>query len=148
MDKEIDLAWIGGFFEGDGSITLYRTTKGAFRGRVTISQKDPGMLEFIQQTFATLGVFGNINMNEGSFKDGREYHIFELCYSSRLGVNFLNIIYPYLHSSKYKLKTKIYQEMWLPNDKQGRKTSEKRQDEREKTWNDWCNLRDFLRENC
>lgn len=144
----MDLAWIGGFFEGEGSIVLYQTAKGAFRGCVAVSQKDPGVLEFVQQTLAAEGAHGTLYMNEGVFKDGREYHIFELRYSSRQGVNFLNIIYPYLRSSKYKLKAKIYQEVWLPDDSQGRKITEKRQVEREKTWNDWCALRDFLRENC
>lgn len=47
--SETFLSWLIGFFEGDGSITQWRT-KGKLRIRISLDQKDPALLYSIRST--------------------------------------------------------------------------------------------------
>lgn len=47
--SETFLSWLVGFFEGDGSITQWRS-QGKLRIRISLDQKDPALLYFVRST--------------------------------------------------------------------------------------------------
>jgi hypothetical protein len=88
VPSETDLAWIAGFFDGEGCISARITAEGRTTLQVSIGQKDRTQLAFIQEIFG-----GSITKIKG--KD--HYHL--SMYATR-STRMLEAIMPYLKLKK------------------------------------------------
>jgi hypothetical protein len=84
MPDEYDMAWIAGFFDGEGCITARVAENGSPTLQVSIGQKDRTQLEFIQEIFG-----GSITEIKG--KD--HYH---LSMYATTAIRMLEAIIPHL----------------------------------------------------
>lgn len=95
-----DLAWIAGFFEGEGSVGCYRryerTNTGktrSFSFNVCIAQKDRAILEWIKTFFG-----GTISYRVRTASFG--LHIWRLDLRSSYAIRFLELVTPFLKTRR------------------------------------------------
>lgn len=102
--KDLELAYIAGFFDGEGSICIVARTRGTWNTEhrlwVAIGQKDGATLDTIKENFG-----GNV------YRVKRD-DSFYWAISNRNAYNFLKALYPYLQYKKpqAELAFKFYEE--------------------------------------
>lgn len=90
-----DLMWIVGFYEGEGSCGFYPTGRGYYKLLVRITQLEPDVLLYIQETLGCGRVRERAN---GTTKAGIAKRVnFWIC-ESRVARIFLNLILPHVKS--------------------------------------------------
>jgi len=94
---EEDLIYIAGFFDGEGCICS-RLNGGNPQIHITIAQKDPFILKYIQNCFG----FGKV-MKIISGINKSEYWRYKICSASQV-YSFLRLIIPYLRGKKVQAK--------------------------------------------
>jgi len=105
--SDIDLAYIAGFFDGEGCISLGRKKDGSYRRHytyqlvVTVSNTKPEILEFLHRHFG--GHFRKIK--NPSTKNGKTVYVWALL--CRKALNFIKTIYPYLKLKKRQAELAI-----------------------------------------
>lgn len=78
--SKTNAAYIAGFFDGEGCVGVYRLKSGCFRIAVTIAQKKPAVLYYIQRI---MGI-GNV------YKTGKAYRFSVV--NKRDVISFINLI--------------------------------------------------------
>jgi len=106
--KETDVAWAAGFFEGEGSLSIYFSVNGDFNGRIGASQKAREPLDKLQELFG-----GKVYLRK---HDG--VHSWEC--SSKQALPFLRKIYPYIVSPLRRQEIAIYTAFWSTEDHDAR----------------------------
>ncbi len=102
MKSKEALAWLGGFFCGDGSISLASSNKGkGWQGHVCIGQVEEEPLLLAREIVAAHGIETPL---PHMLKNG----IFQWDATSSKGSEVLRLIYPYLHHPKYRERAKGY----------------------------------------
>lgn len=98
-----DLAWIAGFFEGEGSIGCYRRTN-TINGKqysnwqinASIAQKDKGILLWLKRRFNT----GSLYYQTSASKFGNGVWVWRLSPLNTL--KFIKEIYPFMRTKRKK----------------------------------------------
>lgn len=102
--NDINLSYLAGFFDGEGSISILKRTKGDWNVshfiRVSIGQKDGATLDWIKDTFG-----GNVYLVS---RDGS----YVWAISDYKGYEFIKTLAPYLRYKKTQadLAVKFYEE--------------------------------------
>lgn len=114
VKSEEALAWVAGFFCGEGTISVSRgkTQNRQIIGMVKITQRSaPETLEFMRSVLLAHGMEVRPVYY---YKKGDWY---ELSFSSAAGADFLQLIYPYLVAEKYKRRADAYFKMFPPGER-------------------------------
>ena len=120
------LAWVAGFFCGEGSISITR----AYIGLVSMVQKDPKPLELVHKILAAYGV-----ENPSPWYSER-MGVFELTFSNTRGFEFLHLIMSYPMREKHRKRAEVYLKMFPPE-----KKGIHRRGERNDCYAEWLQLR-------
>lgn len=87
---ELDLAWAGGFFDGEGTTSVLKAQRDKYRYlRMSVSQKNPELL----YKFQTIFNCGKV------YKNSRGIHSWD-CYRQDEVFDVLDKIWPYIGSQK------------------------------------------------
>lgn len=132
--RETDLAWVAGFFDGDGSMHIARSKDGTrYTGGVQISQRrEPGLLWEVRSIMMAYG----LEAPPVSF--WRTSNIFHLNFSSTKGSKFLRLILPYIRNLHQRQRAEIFLEMWPPDEPHSNKN---KRFERIEIFAEWLKLR-------
>lgn len=102
--NEVDLGWVAGFFQGEGSISLSVNGQGYFIGNIGAYQKEKEPLSLVQSYFG-----GKIRLkhNRGGFVEGG-VDIWEWQLYGKSALPFLKAILPHVHSARMKEEISVY----------------------------------------
>lgn len=135
MSKETDLAWLAGFFEGEGCISISKNERDIFQGHLTISQRNIQVLKNIEAvvTASSLPV-------PHRHKFGGSVHLLWYCFDA---AEVLQLLLPYMHHPKYCELALLYLEIYKPEERpaQGTRTGSKRCEERCLVFKQWKHAR-------
>ncbi len=104
--KELELAWLAGIMEGEGTFSIYRqkiNTKGCkdgqLRGTISITNTDPFLINRCQEIFNTMGV--NMHLHSYDNKKGSTKTVYDLQTSKYTNVKKVcECLLPYLIGEK------------------------------------------------
>ena len=100
MVKKLDKAYIAGFFDGEGSIIIYkRSRSNSYSLNVQVNQLDRGMLEFLQSFYS-----GKINRGNDKKK---KHQLWQWRLTAQMALNFLLDIEPFLKLKREQAKLAI-----------------------------------------
>lgn len=100
---DTDLAWLAGFFDGDGSIHAAEYRNHKFRLRLSFGQKDPAPLVRIQELLG--GYLRCKNQNHpDSFCSA---HMHYLAYGGKASYDILKLIRPYVVAKKEQVEVAL-----------------------------------------
>lgn len=91
MVNDLDKAYLAGFFDGEGTIGIYRSKTGYFLMSVRMNTIDIKDLEHLYEKFGSIGIF-NVYSNAGTTNYPQAYWVIQK--RSEI-VEFLNIILPF-----------------------------------------------------
>ncbi len=93
MNEEQTLAYLAGFFDGEGCVGVYK--KGQHKNhevRISIAQVDPKPIQLFQSVFG-----GNIGIQKGNYENRFGIKdLFRLQYTGNRAKDVLANLYPYL----------------------------------------------------
>jgi len=95
VNSETALAWVAGFFDGEGSVNVARYEQtGSITGHIMITQKVPEPLEFMRTVLQVRSVaVRNVRYRESQ-------DTYELAFSGPQGATVLQMLLPYLRHPK------------------------------------------------
>lgn len=117
MNKETDLAWLAGVFDGEGCISIsprYRS------GSVSLSQQNKEFIELILVLCAKLKLSEPVLHLPTSHSLG-----FTLYWNGQWGTKFLAVVLPYLHHPWKCKQAKIYMKFFDPSKRHKKRPKEK-----------------------
>jgi len=124
------VAWVAGFFCGEGHITIYRSKQGSYTGTVGMSQKTLWPLNV-----AHLILFAhNIKIPEPRYSSGAG--VFELNANRLKGTEFLLLIGESAMRTKHSMRARVYFKMFPPGERYVRRPAE-----RKEIYAEWLQLR-------
>lgn len=106
---KLELTWIAGFYEGEGSAGFYRINRNrghklykSYRLMVGISQIEKSILTWIKNTveMGSIGTWKNNKRNQYGWKCKP---IYRFCLANDMARRFLKLILPYM-KAKHKIK--------------------------------------------
>lgn len=104
MRKETDLAYIAGFLDGEGSISITRNSKnGQLLLRVCIVQTQKEVLEWIQ---AVMGVGGTLYKRSRNGSLGNK-PCYVVCWAAANAARVLEFVEPYLKVKRLQAETAL-----------------------------------------
>lgn len=124
------LAWLAGFFAGEGCISMYYDGHQTFTGHVIISQRERKLLDL---GCAIVEAHG-IGAPEPRYSAGS--HVFDLYFNRLKGSELLQLIVPFPMRAKHKKRAEIYLRMFPPG-----QHHVKRKAERQSIYIEWQRLR-------
>ena len=135
MNKQIDLAWLAGFFDGEGCITLTRHVEERgyprYCGTVSLTQYNKVCIEKVLTLVEHYGL-----PTPSILEPRRSSKGWWLCWAGNKGSEFLLALRPYLRHPKRVARAEIYCRFYDPA-KKGRH----RQTERKELFVEWLRLR-------
>lgn len=136
--KETDLAWVAGFFDGEGSICITRLKNHptAFSGTVNISQKKPFLLQEVLDIVVAYAPDYDIGATRVRSVKWSQCNGNHLPFNQWKGTVFLELILPFVRKPKQRRRAEIYCRMFPPE-----KKGEHRGPERLDIFVEWLQLR-------
>lgn len=131
MNSKTDLAWLTGFLEGEGCISISKNSRDMFQGHLTISQRNTQVLKMIEDIVTTVGL-----PTPHRHKFGGSVHLLWYCFDA---AEVLQVLLPYMKHPKYCELTSLYLKIYRPEERpvQGTRTGELRREERCLTFECW-----------
>lgn len=126
VKSEEALAWVAGFFCGEGSISINKY----LTGLVGMGQRTCAPLDVIYEVLVAHG----IDVSEPRYCESGHY--FELTLSCVKGSEFLQLIASYPMKPKLRKRAEIYLKMFAPS-----KRHKQRSAERQRIYTEWLQLR-------
>lgn len=111
MNKQEKIAYIAGFTDGDGSITIYRNRNNVCNSTVSISQKARPTIEMLKQFCSELELPKPV---DSTACDGMSH----LNFNGHKGVCFLKRVGLYLQRPKLITRTRLYSELYTVRGKE------------------------------
>jgi hypothetical protein len=144
MSDELFLAWVAGFFDGEGSVIVeYSKSAKSARGwrtrlLATVTQTSTPCLELIQ---SKLG--GTVKVSDHRTAETRRWAVqYVLAYSNQEAYDFLKAISPYVVVKKEQVDLALKYPLY---DARGKKYGNKGNPLPEKVWQHRLSIRDGLR---
>lgn len=110
VNSEAALAWVAGFFCGEGTISVTHHKKSQnFIGLVKVTQRSaPEVLEFVRSVLIARGM----KVRPVYYYAKGDWY--ELGFSSAMGADFLQLIRSYLVAEKYERRADAYFKIFPP----------------------------------
>lgn len=106
MGRETDLAWLAGFFEGEGSINLHRSGNG-WGGILTLSQQNKQLIENVVVLVQELGL-PKPRIQEPVAYEHSQNNCWSLCWNCNKGSLFLESVRCYFRHPYKIARADIY----------------------------------------
>ncbi len=125
------LAWVAGFFDGEGSVNVARyEPTGSITGHMMITQKVVEPLEFMRAVLIAHGLeIRNVRCRESQ-------NTYELAFSGPQGAEVLQLLLPYLRHPKQIRRAELYLKVFPPGSKGVRM-----REQRTNGYNEWLKSR-------
>lgn len=103
--SEVALAWVAGFFAGEGSISITYGNFG-FSGLVSLPQRKRGLLELAREVV----IAHSVKIREPAYWGST--HMYNLNFNGTSGSELLRLILPYPIDEKHRKRAEIYLRMF------------------------------------
>lgn len=141
MNKEINLAWLAGIMEGEGTFAIYhqkvgRDTgpNGQLRGCISLTNTDPILINKAYEVFKQIGV--ELHIAEYKNKKGSTRPVYDMQTAKADSVKLIcETLLPYLYGEKHAKATMLLRFVT--------KRIEKRKDRSGYDEEDWKQFKDF-----
>jgi len=109
VESKEALAWVAGFFCGEGCVSVSRTETSCC-GMVMIGQKERRPLELIHEILAVHGII----VSEPRY--AKSSGVFTLTLNNAYGSEFLQLLLPYPIGKKHRKRAEVYLRMFPPGE--------------------------------
>lgn len=96
----IDLAYLAGYFDGEGCVRIKKTKRNQHHVLVQITNRDLPMLEYVKDIFG-----GSVCLNRHNNKNANRCYTWQTTHGK--AYKFLKTIYPYLRGKKEQARLAI-----------------------------------------